>query len=176
MSPPIRVGVSACLLGHAVRWNGGHKRETILTETLGRLFTWVPVCPEEELGLGTPREPLRLEGDPAAPRLVRRDTRGDLTGSMRDYAAARVERLAELDLCGYILKSDSPSCGLERVAMHGADGISVPRGTGLFAQALRARLPLLPVEEEGGLHDPARRERFVEQVLAYGRRRHPLHA
>jgi len=169
VSEPIRVGLSACLLGYEVRWNGGHKRDPTITEILGRWFTWVPVCPEEEIGLGTPREPLQLEGDPKAPRLVFRDTRGDLTDRMRAYAEARAARLAMLHLSGCILKSDSPSCGLERVAVHGAGDRGARRGTGLFAAALRRRLPLLPMEEEEPLHDPARREDFIERVFAYRR-------
>lgn len=169
MSRPIRIGLSACLLGYEVRWNGGHKRDAYITETLGRWFTWVPVCPEEEIGLGTPREPLRLEGDPSAPRLVFRDSRGDLTGRMRHYAAARAARLAALDLSGYILKSDSPSCGMERVAVYRTGAQAVRRGVGLFAAALRERLPLLPIEEEGRLHDPGLRENFIERVFAYRR-------
>jgi uncharacterized protein YbbK (DUF523 family) len=167
VSERIRIGLSACLLGHEVRWNGGHKRDPLITETLARWFTWVPVCPEEEIGLGTPREPLRLEGDPVAPRLVFRDTRGDLTGRMRVYAAARAARLATMRLSGFILKADSPSCGLERVAVHRAGAWAVKRGTGIFAAALRARLPLLPIEEEGRLHDPEVRETFVMRVFAY---------
>lgn len=169
MSGRIRIGVSACLLGHEVRWNGGHKRDPWITGTLGRWFDWVPVCPEEEIGLGTPREPLRLEGDPKAPRLVFRETRGDLTGRMRDYAAVRAGRLAGLDLSGYILKSDSPSCGMERVPVYGSGAQAVKRGVGLFAAALRARLPLLPIEEEGRLRDPGLRENFIERVFAHRR-------
>jgi len=169
VSTPIRVGLSACLLGYEVRWNGGHKRDPYIVDTLGRWFTWVPVCPEEEIGLGTPREPLRLEGDPKAPRLVFRDTGGDLTDRMRAYAATRAARLERLDLSGYILKSDSPSCGMERVPVYGAGAQAVKRGTGLFAAALRRRLPLLPIEEEGRLHDPGLRENFIERVFAYRR-------
>ena len=171
--PPerIRVGVSACLLGQEVRWNGAHKRDWYLVRTLGRCFEWVPVCPEVELGLGIPREPIRLEGDPAAPRLVARDSRVDLTLRMETFVARRVEALAALDLCGCILKSESPTCGMERVRVHGPAAGRAPRGVGIFARALMRRLPLLPVEEEGRLHDPALRDSFIERVFALRRLR-----
>src|SRR5439155_147061 len=119
---PLRLGISACLLGHEVRYDGGHKRDPFLAETLGRFVEWVPVCPEVELGLGVPREPIRLEGDPAAPRLVAVNNRRDLTRAMTRFARARAEQLARLDLVGYVFKKDSPSCGLRRVPVHGDGG------------------------------------------------------
>jgi uncharacterized protein YbgA (DUF1722 family)/uncharacterized protein YbbK (DUF523 family) len=164
-----RVGVSSCLLGEQVRWNGAHKRDAYLVEMLGAFFEWVPVCPEVELGLGVPREPIRLEGDPAAPRLVGRGSRADLTEKMETFAARRAAALADLDLCGYILKSDSPTCGMERVKVHGPALGRPKQGVGLFARALMRRLPLLPVEEEGRLHDPRLREGFIERVFAFRR-------
>src|SRR5437762_7101021 len=165
---PLRLGISACLLGHEVRYDGGHKRDPFLAETLGPFVEWVPVCPEEELGLGGPREPIRLEGDPAAPRLVGANSRRDLTRAMTRFARARAAELARLDLVGYVFKKDSPSCGMEGVRVHGG-GRPRRRGTGLFARAVMARLPLLPVEEEGRLRDPALRASFVARVLAYAR-------
>src|SRR5213593_221035 len=156
---PLRLGISACLLGQAVRYDGGHKRDPFLAETLGRFVEWVPVCPEVELGLGVPREPIRLEGDPAAPRLVAAKSRRDLTRAMTRLARARAAELARLDLVGYVFKKDSPSCGMERVRVHGG-GRPLRRGTGLFARALMTRLPLLPVEEEGHLRDAALCESF----------------
>jgi uncharacterized protein YbbK (DUF523 family) len=173
----LRVGVSACLLGRPVRWDGGHKLDPCITDILGPLFEWVPGCPEEEHGLGVPREALRLEGDPDAPRLVFRDSRADITDRMEAWAEERVSRLARLDLCGYILKSDSPSCGMERVTVAAPDRGREPapgnggQGIGLFARVLMKRLPLLPVEEEGRLHDPRHREAFVERVFAYANAR-----
>src|SRR2546426_4086817 len=166
---PLRLGISACLLGQAVRYDGGHKRDPFLAATLGRFVEWVAVCPEVEIGLGVPREPIRLEGDPAAPRLVAVKSRRDLTRAMTHIARARAEQLARLDVVGYVFKKDSPSCGLERVRVHGDGGRSRRRGTGLFARAVMARLPLLPVEEEGRLRDPAVRASFVARVLAYAR-------
>jgi uncharacterized protein YbgA (DUF1722 family)/uncharacterized protein YbbK (DUF523 family) len=164
-----RLGISACLLGQAVRYDGGHKRDPFLTETLGPLVEWVPVCPEVELGLGIPRETIRLEGDPRAPRLVAPKSGTDHTLAMTRLARRRTAELAALDLSGYVLKKDSPSCGLERVRVFPAAGSPVRRGTGLFARALAARLPLLPLEEEGRLHDPGLRESFIERVFAYQR-------
>jgi uncharacterized protein YbgA (DUF1722 family)/uncharacterized protein YbbK (DUF523 family) len=166
---PLRLGISACLLGEAVRWDGGHKRDPFLTETLGRWVEWVPVCPEVELGLGVPREAIRLEGDARAPRLVAADSRRDLTAEMAALARRRVAGLARLDLSGYVLKKDSPSCGMERVRVHGASGAPARRGVGAFARVLMEQLGLLPVEEEGRLHDPELREHFVERVFAYWR-------
>ena len=165
---PLRLGISACLLGQAVRYDGGHKRDPFLAATLGRFVEWVAVCPEVEIGLGVPREPIRLEGDPAAPRLVAANSRRDLTRAMTRFARARAAELARLDLVGYVFKKDSPSCGMEGVRVHGG-GRPRRRGTGLFARAVMARLPLLPVEEEGRLRDPALRASFVARVLAYAR-------
>jgi uncharacterized protein YbgA (DUF1722 family)/uncharacterized protein YbbK (DUF523 family) len=164
-----RLGISACLLGHEVRYDGGHKRDAFLSVTLGQFVEWVPVCPEVEAGLGIPREAIRLEGDSAAPRLVGTRTRTDHTAAMTRYARARTEQIARLDLAGYVLKKDSPSCGMERVRVHPPAGMPARRGTGVFARALMDRLPLLPLEEEGRLHDPALRENFVERVFAYER-------
>ena len=120
---PIRVGISACLLGQEVRFDGGHKRDRYITDTLGKFFEWVPVCPEVEMGLGIPRETLRLVGESEEPRLVFFKTGGDITDGMKAWAKARLDALAKLDLLGYILKSDSPSCGMERVRIYRATGI-----------------------------------------------------
>jgi len=166
---PLRLGISACLLGEAVRWDGGHKRDPFLTETLGRWVEWVPVCPEVELGLGVPRETIRLEGDAGAPRLMAIESRRDLTAEMDAFARRRVAGLARLDLSGYVLKKDSPSCGMERVRLHGAAGPPARKGVGAFARVLMEQMSLLPVEEEGRLHDPELREHFVERVFAYWR-------
>jgi uncharacterized protein YbgA (DUF1722 family)/uncharacterized protein YbbK (DUF523 family) len=152
-----------------VRYDGGHKRDAFLTDTLGRYVEWVPVCPEVELGLGIPRPAIRLEGDPDDPHLVDPGSGADHTQAMKRLARARVAQLAGQDLSGYVLKKSSPSCGMERVKVHGRAGAPSRRGTGIFAQALMARLPLLPVEEEGRLQDPALRENFIERAFAYAR-------
>ncbi|HVN75948.1 MAG TPA: DUF523 and DUF1722 domain-containing protein [Thermoanaerobaculaceae bacterium] len=164
----VRIGVSSCLLGCKVRFDGGHKREDFLVGTFGRWVEWVPVCPEVEVGMGTPRESVRLVRDGAEVRMVAPKSGTDWTDAMRSYASARVERLAGERLCGYVLKKDSPSCGMERVKVYGA-GMPVKSGRGVFAEALLARFPDLPVEEEGRLCDPRLRDNFVERVFAYHR-------
>ena len=172
---PVRIGVSSCLLGERVRHDGGHKRDAYLVETLGQLVEWVPVCPEAEVGLGTPREPIRLVRDAGRHDGVRLVSRSGvrLTGRMRRFARDRLRALAKADLSGYILKKDSPSCGMERVKVWtGEDSRSSERnGRGIFAAELLRQYPNLPVEEEGRLHDPALRENFFERVFAYRRLR-----
>jgi uncharacterized protein YbgA (DUF1722 family)/uncharacterized protein YbbK (DUF523 family) len=167
--PPIRIGISSCLLGEKVRFDGGHKRDAYIVSTLGQFFQWVPVCPEMELGLGTPRESLRLVGTPEAPRLVATRSQQDYTEAMQRYAAERLTALSQHGLHGYILKKDSPSCGMERVRVYSQDGTAQRQGRGLFATALMQRLPLLPVEEEGRLQDMRLRENFIARVFAYHR-------
>ncbi|HET9480702.1 MAG TPA: DUF523 and DUF1722 domain-containing protein [Candidatus Polarisedimenticolia bacterium] len=166
---PIRIGVSSCLLGAGVRYDGGHKHDPFLTQTLGPFFEWVAVCPEVELGLGVPRPALRLIGVSGAPRLVVIKSGEDLTDRMTAFSRRRVRELEALDLCGYILKKDSPSCGMERVKVRAGDGPGVRKGVGLFARELMAGQPMLPVEEEGRLNDPALRENFIERVFCYRR-------
>jgi uncharacterized protein YbgA (DUF1722 family)/uncharacterized protein YbbK (DUF523 family) len=168
-APAVRVGISACLLGREVRYDGGHKRDRLLVETLGRFVEWVPVCPEVEAGFGTPREPMRLVRSDGRLRLVTVTTGIDLTDRMDSFARRRVGELAHERLCGYVLKKDSPSCGNERVKTFGGRGRPSRSGRGLFATALHTALPLLPVEEEGRLADPRIRDNFVEQVFAYRR-------
>ena len=171
---PVRLGISSCLLGEAVRYDGGHKRDAYLVETIGRLVEWVPVCPEAELGLGTPREPIRLVRDAGRTDGVRLVGRSGvwLTGRMQRFARSRVRALAKDDLSGYVLKKDSPSCGMERVKVWADDARASERnGRGLFAAELLRQYPNLPVEEEGRLHDPALRENFFERVFAYRRLR-----
>jgi uncharacterized protein YbgA (DUF1722 family)/uncharacterized protein YbbK (DUF523 family) len=165
----IRLGVSACLLGQEVRYDGGHKRDPFLTDILGPFVEWVPVCPEMEVGLGVPRPPIRLVGDSANPRLVVEKTGEDLTSRMRRWASGRIDELAALGLHGYVLKRGSPSCGLIRVRVYGEDGLPGRVGRGVFAAALTDALPLLPVEEEGRLTDAGIRESFIERVFAAAR-------
>jgi uncharacterized protein YbgA (DUF1722 family)/uncharacterized protein YbbK (DUF523 family) len=163
---PIRVGVSSCLLGRKVRYDGGHKHDRYLTDVLGEWFDWVPVCPEVEIGLGTPRPTIRLEAAADAPRLVEPKSGEDLTERMRSYSERRVGELRRLDLDGYILKRASPSCGMERVKVWSKGGMPEKSGVGIFAAVLLARWPNLPVEEEGRLNDPVLRENFVERVFS----------
>jgi uncharacterized protein YbgA (DUF1722 family)/uncharacterized protein YbbK (DUF523 family) len=169
--PSIRIGISSCLLGEKVRYDGGHKRDTYLVETFGHFVEWVPVCPEVEMGLGTPRETLRLVRMGEEVRMVMPKTGVDHTNAMRRYAERRLNELAREDLCGYILKKGSPSCGMERVRVFDAQGVPAKSGRGLFAEALLQHFPNLPVEEEGRLYDPRLRENFIERVFAYHRLR-----
>jgi uncharacterized protein YbbK (DUF523 family) len=164
-----RVGVSACLLGDPVRFNGGHKRHAWLAEALAREVEFVPVCPEVEIGLGTPREPIDLVRVADGIRLFTMRTLVDLTDRMRRYAAARVDDLASLPLSGYVLKAESPSCGRDGVRIVGGD----EAGRGVFADVLIARLPDLPVVEERELDDPAGRAVFVARVRAYHAKMRP---
>jgi uncharacterized protein YbgA (DUF1722 family)/uncharacterized protein YbbK (DUF523 family) len=168
---PIRVGISTCLLGERVRWDGGHKREPFLTEALAPYFEWVPVCPEVELGMGIPREPVQLVREHGVLRMLGTRSRRDWTEAMASYAERRVRALARLGLCGYVLKKDSPSCGMERVKVRDAKGMAKRDGRGLFAEALVQADPALPVEEEGRLNDPVLRENWIERVFAYRRLR-----
>ena len=168
---PIRIGISSCLLGQHVRFDGGHKRDAFLVDTFGQFVEWVPVCPEVELGLGTPRESLRLVRKGDLVHMVNGKSGRDITVEMRRWAKARVDALAGDDLAGYVLKKDSPSCGMERVKVYGESGMADKSGRGLFAEALMARFPRLPVEEEGRLSDPRLRDNFVERVFAYVRLR-----
>jgi uncharacterized protein YbgA (DUF1722 family)/uncharacterized protein YbbK (DUF523 family) len=169
MAEGIRLGVSACLLGRRVRYDGGHKRDAFLADTLGKFAEYVPVCPETECGLGVPREPMRLVGDPSNPRLVTVETGVDHAARLKAWAAKRLHELAKAGLCGFVFKSRSPSCGMERVKVHGRDGTPSRNGRGLFAAAFTARFPALPVEDEGRLGDPAIRDSFIERVFAMRR-------
>jgi len=166
---PLRVGISRCLLGEEVRFDGGHKRDTFLTEVLGRYVEWVPVCPEVEAGLGTPREAMRLVSDPQDPRLVTIKSGTDHTSALEMMTKNRIEELKELDLSGYVFKKGSPSCGIERVRIYNKHGRPSRNGVGLFARAFIEQFPLIPVEEEGRLCDPTLRENFIERVLCYRR-------
>jgi uncharacterized protein YbbK (DUF523 family) len=165
---PISVGVSSCLLGEQVRYDGGHKHDRTITDCLGRFFRFVPACPETGCGMPTPREAMRLEGDPAAPRLVTHQSRIDLTDQMLAWCRMKVKELEGEDLCGFILKRNSPSCGLFLVEVHNY-GKEIKSGSGLFAAAVMGHFPLLPVEEEGRLNDPSCREEFIERVFDYWR-------
>jgi uncharacterized protein YbgA (DUF1722 family)/uncharacterized protein YbbK (DUF523 family) len=169
VTEPIRIGISACLLGEKVRFDGGHKEDRYITKTLSRYFEWVPVCPEVELGLGTPRETIRLVRLDAGVGFVTTKSGRDHTAAMQYHCRHRVQDLEKEDLGGYILKSDSPSCGMERVRVYDPTGMPARNGRGLFAAALIERFPDLPVEEEGRLSDPRIRENWIERVFAYRR-------
>lgn len=169
MTLPIKIGVSACLLGERVRYDAGHKLDRNITDTLGADFIFVPVCPEVGCGLQTPREAMRLEGDPAAPRLVTRQTRIDMTGQLLAYCFTKVRELESEELCGFIFKERSPSCGLAAVPLHG-NGTSEMFAVGLFANEIARCFPLMPMEEAVRLNDPGIRKKFIEQVFLYRRK------
>jgi uncharacterized protein YbgA (DUF1722 family)/uncharacterized protein YbbK (DUF523 family) len=165
-----RIGISACLLGDEVRFDGGHKRDPLLTEVVAPHVEWVRVCPEVEIGMGTPRETLRLVRERGgAVHMVTTRSGIDHTDSMKRWARVRVEQLASEALSGYVLKKDSPSCGMERVKVFAGSGMPQRNGRGLFADVLLTRFPNLPVEEEGRLSDPRLCENFIERVFAYRR-------
>ncbi|HNZ64785.1 MAG TPA: DUF523 and DUF1722 domain-containing protein [Smithella sp.] len=176
MMEKIKLGISSCLLGNHVRYDGGHKLDRFLTDTLGKYVEYVPVCPEVECGLGIPRPSMRLEGHPDAPRLIVTSTREDLTDLMEAWTKKRVAELEKEDLCGFIFKSDSPSSGMERVKIYNEKTMPVKNGVGLFASVFMNHFPLLPVEDEGRLHDPGLRENFIERIFALKRWRETLSA
>ncbi len=165
----VRLGISRCLLGEAVRYDGGHKLDRFLRDTLGQYVEYVPVCPEVECGLGVPREAMHLEGDPDAPRLITTRTRRDMTDQMLAWAHRRVVELEDEGLCGFIFKSNSPSSGMERVKITNQSGMPRKVGRGVFAGIFMKHFPSLPVEEEGRLHDPALRENFIERMFVLKR-------
>jgi uncharacterized protein YbgA (DUF1722 family)/uncharacterized protein YbbK (DUF523 family) len=166
---PIRLGVSSCLLGNEVRFDGGHKRDRFVTDLLGSFVEWVPVCPEVEAGMDTPRPALRLIEDRDGVRMVEIKSGRDHTRVMQRYSAKRVRALRDLDLCGYILKKDSPSCGMTRVKVYREKGMAARRGRGLYASVLMEAYPNLPFEDEGRLNDAVLRENFIERVFTYRR-------
>ncbi len=170
MENSIKLGISACLLGEQVRYDGGHKLDRFLYNTLGKFVKFVPVCPEVECGLTVPRESMHLVGDPESPRLVTIKTRQDITPQMRKWAKKKLDELKQLDLCGYIFKSRSPSSGMERIKIHDDLGRVIRTdGTGIWARMFMERFPCLPVEDEGRLHDPVLRENFIERVFVFRR-------
>lgn len=167
---PIRVGVSSCILGEEVRWNGGHSRQRWVTDTLGRFVEFVPVCPEVEVGMGVPRPTVRLQRIDESVHMIDPKNEVDWTAAMNRFSRSRASELAGDDLCGFILKKDSPTCGMERVKVFHESGAGSSRdGEGLFTVALRQRNPYLPLEEDGRLNDAKLRETFIERVFAYRR-------
>ena len=162
----IKLGISTCLLGETVRYDGRHKLDRFLTNTLGQYVEYVPVCPEVECGLGVPRESMHLEGNPDSPRLVTIRTKQDMTDRLVQWSWKRVADLEKEDLCGFIFKSDSPSSGMERVKVYNEKGMPVKRGVGMFARIFMEHFLLLPVEDEGRFHDPNLLDNFIERIFA----------
>ncbi|MDQ7784390.1 MAG: DUF523 and DUF1722 domain-containing protein [Desulfomonilaceae bacterium] len=174
METTITVGVSACLLGENVRYNGGHSRDPFICDTLSRYVRFVPVCPEVECGFPIPRETFRLVGDPESPRFVTTRTGVDHTRKMVTWCAEKVKALESENLCGFLFKKGSPSSGMERVKVYTEQGMPSNRGVGMFARAFMEHFPLLPVEEDGRLHDPKLRENFIEALFVLKRWRETL--
>ena len=164
----IKIGVSACLLGSKVRFDGGHKRSRFITDSLAEHFVFTAFCPEVAIGMGTPRQPIRLTGDVQSPEAVGVKTPElNVTQPLRAYG----EKIAgDIEgLCGFIFKKDSPSCGMERVKVYNDKGMPERVGTGLFAREIMNANPLLPVEEEGRLNDADLRDNFITRVYVYAR-------
>lgn len=165
----IKVGISSCLLGEKVRYDGGHKLDRYITETLGQYFEWVPVCPEVEYGLPVPREAMRLVGIPDSPRLITVRTGTDHTEGMLKWTERKLRELEGEELCGFIFKSKSPSSGMGGVRVYGPSGMPSQRGTGIFGGSFMHHFPFIPVIDDGRLHDPELRENFIERVFVYKR-------
>lgn len=165
----LRIGISRCLLGDEVRFDGGHKRDGFLADTFSQFVEWVPVCPEFEAGLGIPREAMRLVGNSDNPTLITIKTKKDHTALLKNYSQKKVQELGTMNLDGFVFKKDSPSCGVHRVRIYNDHGMPNPHGRGLFAQRYIENNPLIPVEEDGRLNDPVLRENFVERVFCYQR-------
>ena len=174
MGEGIRIGISSCLLGEKVRYDRGHKLDHFLRDTLGQYVEYVPVCPEVECGLPVPREAMRLVGSAESPRLVTVRTQRDLTEQMQQWAELRVVELEKEGLCGFVFKSGSPSSGMAKVKVYTESGIPRKIGVGMFAGKFMEHFPLLPVEDEGRLHDAVLRERFIESIFVYARWRDTL--
>jgi uncharacterized protein YbbK (DUF523 family) len=170
MTGKIKIGVSSCLLGNVVRYDGGHKLDLYLRDILGQIVEWVPVCPEVEAGLTVPREPMQLSGDPAAPRLVTIQTGIDHTERVARWAHARLVQLEKADLCGFVFKARSPSCGVHDTKITASSGGMAGLGPGLFAAAFMLRFSSLPVEDEERLRLTSIREDFIESIFACRKR------
>lgn len=169
ISFPIKIGISTCLLGEKVRFDGGHKHDRYLTDILGKYFNFVSACPEIEIGMGVPRDSVRLVNIDNSVRMIGPKTGIDWTDRMISYSTNLIKRLSETNIFGYIFKSDSPTCGIERVRVYNKDGIPQKNGTGIFTNLFRTANPLIPVEEEGRLNDAKIRENFITRIFCYSR-------
>lgn len=166
MPDKIKLGISSCLLGNNVRYDGGHKLDLYLKDTLGRIVEWVPICPEVEAGLSVPREPMQLVGDAAKPRLLTIETKQDLTDALVCWIDVKLKNLEELDVRGFVFKARSPSCGVRDTELFSTLGESIGVRAGLFAEAVMSCFPSLPVEDEEVLRDNIIRKRFIAQIMA----------
>ena len=160
----IKLGISSCLLGEKVRYDGGHKPDSFLKDTLGKYVEYVPVCPEIECGLGVPRKSMHLEGEPASPRLIITETRQDVTKCIVTWAQQRLIQLEKENICGFIFKSNSPNCGIEKVKVYNEKNMPVETGVGIFAEIFVEHFPLLSVQDEESLHDSGLRKNFIVKL------------
>lgn len=167
MNSPITIGISACLLGQNTRYDGGNRHEPLLVKALEKFAALVPLCPEAECGLGIPREPMQLEGDPKNPRLITVTTCRDLTAPMQAWAEQQLEALTGKGVSGLVLKARSPSCG-KQVAVHGGGEGETAYSPGLFAGLVMERLPTLPIADEEELRDPAHLTDFLQRIAGSG--------
>jgi uncharacterized protein YbgA (DUF1722 family)/uncharacterized protein YbbK (DUF523 family) len=165
----VKIGISSCLLGKKVRYDGGHKLDRYITDTLGRYFDWVPVCPEVEYGLPVPREAMHLTGEPDSPHLLTIHSRVDHTEGMLKWSRKKLKELEKEKLCGFIFKSKSPSSGIREVKIYTPSGISRRTGAGIFGGAFMHYFPLVPVIDDSRLHNPGLRDNFIERVFVYKR-------
>lgn len=164
-TPTRSIGVSACILGHRTRYDGNLKAFPELTQVLASYFILVPVCPECEMGLPVPREPMQLEGSLLHPTLITRTSRIEHTAAMQQWIRQYLSQLPAHPLAGFVLKSKSPSCGLTNTPIHHADGSRTPTGSGLFAAALQSTFPTLPIANESTLQSPEALHTFIQSIL-----------
>lgn len=174
MDKKVKIGISTCLLGERVRYDGNHQLDRFLVDTLGKYVEYLPVCPEVEAGFPIPRESFRLVGDPESPRLVTTKTGIDYTDRMLAWARERIAMLEHEDLCGFIFKARSPSSGMRQISVYDEKGVPRKSGVGIFARAFMDRFPLIPVEDDGRLHDPRIRENFIERIFTLMRWREAI--
>lgn len=165
----LKLGVSSCLLGNEVRFDGGHQHDRFVTHTLGQYAQFIAVCPEVECGLPIPREAMRLVGSVDAPRLLGRKSSTDFTDTMKTWMDGKLDTLAGAQLDGFIFKRMSPSSGMERVKVYSPEGMAKKEGVGIFARGFMERFPNLPVEEDGRLNDPVLRENFIQRIFVHRR-------
>ncbi len=169
MPDTIKLGISTCLLGEKVRYDGGHKLDRYLANTVGPFVEWVPICPEHECGLPIPRESMRLVKTENGVRLLTGKTKVDHTERLVNWAKARLDQLEKEHICGFVFKAKSPSSGMRDIKIYSEQGMPLSKGSGLFAEMLMQRFPYLPVEDEGRLNDAGLRENFIERVFVYFR-------
>ncbi len=165
MNEKIKIGISTCLLGENVRYDGGHKRDNYLVNILGRYVEFIPVCPEVECGMSIPREAMRLVGKRESPRLITRQTGIDVTDKMTSWIPGRLKQLEKEELCGFIFQHSSPSSGMERIKVYNEKGMPEKKGVGIFARAFMDHFPKIPVEDDGRMHDPVLRENFIQRIF-----------